>query len=73
LFGPEIYLLKILNNRKLKAQQKGLLRRVSRSKLIDHMGNETLIEQRIEVTEKCRTQWRAQVESMVYDTLPKRA
>jgi hypothetical protein len=55
--------LKILN-KGLKAPQMRLLRRVSRYKLSNHVGSETIREQRIEVTEKCRTQWIAQVKRM---------
>jgi hypothetical protein len=73
LFGLEISVLKVFNNRGLKTPQMGLVRRVCRSKSRDHMGTETIVEQRIEVTEKCRTQWRTQVEGMAYDRLSKRA
>jgi hypothetical protein len=59
-----MFLLKILNNRGLKTPQIGLLRRVSRFKSRDHIGSETIREQPIEVTEKCRKQWMAQVERM---------
>jgi hypothetical protein len=44
----------------------GLLRRVSRYKLRDHIGSETIGEQRIEVPENCSAQWMAQVERMAW-------
>jgi hypothetical protein len=59
-------LLNILNNGGLKAPQMGLLRRVSRYKLRDHIGSETIRKQYIQVTLKYRTQWMAQVGRMAW-------
>jgi hypothetical protein len=53
LFGPEMSLLKTVNDMGLKAQQMGLLGPVSPYKLRDNMSSETIIEHRFEITEKC--------------------